>query len=254
MPKEYNWRCVPASKEKKKGRAMGGIITGVRKELKEEKETVSNKNIMERKVRIGNEIWRIFTVYSKCKEDVISLNEMIDETDENNLLIGGDFNARTGTEGGIIDEYKKERYTRKSKDRIINADGKFLLNEISERGWMILNGCEEIQETGEWTFIGKQGSSVIDYIITNSETCSKVMTVRVENRSESDHLPLVVLTDRKREIEEENANKKVVNISDWSEEGVEHYQNSMKDWKSDKEEENSICQDMEEQINAAKKL
>ena len=56
MPKEFNWKCEFSTREKRKGRAMEGIITGVRKNLNEEEEgTFSNKNIVKRKIRINNE-------------------------------------------------------------------------------------------------------------------------------------------------------------------------------------------------------
>ena len=254
LPKEFNWKCEPATREKKKGRAIGGIITGIRKEIKEEESAINSKNVMERKVIINEETWRIFTVYCKGNEDIKSLNKLIEETEEGNLLVGGDFNARTGREGGIIDISKKDRYTRKSKDKMINREGRTLLQEISERGCMILNGCEEVQEHGELTYIGEQGSSIIDYVIANSEACCKVKNLKVENRSESDHLPLVAMIEG--EIEKREMNEKVTTIkmSDWSTEGIEHFHNNMKEWKNDKMEKNAIWKEMKDQINKAKKV
>lgn len=35
LPKEFRWNCQPATRERSKGRAKGGIITGVRKEIEE---------------------------------------------------------------------------------------------------------------------------------------------------------------------------------------------------------------------------
>lgn len=35
MLEGWKWKCQPARRESKKGRARGGIITGVRKEIKE---------------------------------------------------------------------------------------------------------------------------------------------------------------------------------------------------------------------------
>lgn len=36
MPSEFNWECQPAKRDNKKGRAKGGIISGVKKGIKEE--------------------------------------------------------------------------------------------------------------------------------------------------------------------------------------------------------------------------
>ena len=45
-----------ASREKKKSRLMGGIITGVRIELKEKGNAKSSQNLMERKIEINNQM------------------------------------------------------------------------------------------------------------------------------------------------------------------------------------------------------
>ena len=54
---------------------------------------------------------------------------------------------------------------RKSKDKVVNKEGKQLLELIEDRGWIILNGNKEGDEEGEWTFEGKGqrvANSVID--------------------------------------------------------------------------------------------
>lgn len=51
------------------------------------------------------------------------------------MIIGGDFNVRTGNEGGSIREDKgKIRTTRKSKDKEVNRERRILTNKIEERG------------------------------------------------------------------------------------------------------------------------
>jgi len=88
--------------------------------------------------------------------------EEIEEEKEGYLIIGGDYNARTGNEGGpIVIDKKKEEETRRSRDRVINREGRMMINKLKERGWMILN--ESFDKEGEWTYIEEQGSSVIDY-------------------------------------------------------------------------------------------
>lgn len=55
-------------------------------------------------------------------------------------MIGEDFNARTGNEGGPVKEVEgKVRITRKSKDKEVNKDKRELINTIEERGCIILN-------------------------------------------------------------------------------------------------------------------
>lgn len=61
----------------------------------------------------------------------------------------------------------KEEEKRKSKDKVINREGKRLLSGIEERGWGIINGSKG--DKGEWTYVGENGESVIDYVIGNHE-------------------------------------------------------------------------------------
>lgn len=71
------------------------------------------------------------------------LTEYIQEEKEEHLVIGGDYNARTGNRGGPIREDKekeKEGEARNSRDKVINREGRVLINKIEERGWTILNG------------------------------------------------------------------------------------------------------------------
>lgn len=63
-----------------------------------------------------------------------------------------------------------------------------MLNKINERGWMILNG--NYKKEGNWTYIGKTGSSVIDYIVGNEKAIEEIKRVEEGNRTESDHVPL----------------------------------------------------------------
>lgn len=56
LPQDYKWKCQFAKKEKSKGTAKGGIITGVKKDIKEEEVMDKVKNIQERRLRIDNEI------------------------------------------------------------------------------------------------------------------------------------------------------------------------------------------------------
>jgi hypothetical protein len=51
LPKEYKWEGQGANREKKKGRAIGGIITGVKLGIREKRqEKGKEEGCMERKV------------------------------------------------------------------------------------------------------------------------------------------------------------------------------------------------------------
>lgn len=82
----------------------------------------------------------------KAMEDLM---EEIKEKDEGYLMIG-DFNARTGNEGGPIESRRyEEEETRRSKDKVLNKEGRVMLSKIRERGWIIANGIFE--KEGNWT-------------------------------------------------------------------------------------------------------
>lgn len=102
-------------------------------------------------------------------------------------MIGGDFNAITGNEGEqIVYEEEKGKEGRRSKDKIINKEGRVMLNKLQERGWMILNGSGE--EEGSWTYIGERGALVIDYVVTNDKATEEIERVEEGLRTKSDHV------------------------------------------------------------------
>lgn len=85
-----------------------------------------NKGAMEIKFTHNKNRWRIVTIYSQDMEETMEkLKEEIEEDKKGFLIIGGDFNARTGEEGGPIEtRQKNENVGRKSKDKIINREKK----------------------------------------------------------------------------------------------------------------------------------
>lgn len=91
------------------------------------------------------------------------LQRIADEYREDEILIGGDFNARTGDR--IAAEEAEEAVIRQSKDKILNARGRLLLTLISDIRGQILNETAKGDEEGEFTCVNARGSSVIDYIM-----------------------------------------------------------------------------------------
>lgn len=99
------------------------------------------------------------TVYSKDIKQIMDIIiEGIEEKEEH-LIIAGDLNARTGEE--------EVENLRKSKDKMINQEGKILLEKLRKRGWFIMNGTRRIE--ANWTYIGEVGTSVTDCTIVNGE-------------------------------------------------------------------------------------
>lgn len=72
-----------------------------------------------------------------------SLERMIGEREEENLCIGGDFNARIGGKGRKYEGGENEELRRNSKDKVINSEGKEMLGMLEEKGWEVGNGNVE---------------------------------------------------------------------------------------------------------------
>ena len=252
LSKKFTWKCVPADREEKRGRARGGIVIAIKKRIDGVKVREISKRTVEIELTRTKERWRIFVIYSqKIEETLEELKREIKEEKEGHLMIGGDFNARTGNEGGPIYGMEKERETRKSKDRIINREGRRLIEAMRERGWMIMNGKGE--EEGGWTYIGERGTSVIDYVVTNEKAAQELKTVKEGIRTESDHIPLEVVIEG--EEREGRAKEEEIEIerSVWTEEGIEEYHKRCEGWRCDKTETGEIWKELEEKVREARK-
>lgn len=71
------------------------------------------------------------------------MKKEIPEEEEEHLIIGGDWNARTGEAGPIEIRGIEVGEMRRSVDKKINEEGKLIINGLKERGWMIFNGSYE---------------------------------------------------------------------------------------------------------------
>lgn len=81
------------------------------------------------------------------------------------------------------------------------------MNWINEIGGYIMNGTAE-GDKEEFTYIEAKGCTVINYNIVNEICNSRVKNFRIDNRIESDHLPLILTMDCDEKDEERRRNKK----------------------------------------------
>ncbi|XP_066585584.1 golgin subfamily A member 6-like protein 25 [Prorops nasuta] len=236
VPKGYNWWTQWAKKEGRKGRAKGGIVMGVRKEMKGRKrgEGGEEEGIMEIEVDIGGEEWRIVAVYVgdgiRGKEN--GIRRVMERDQGKRCLIGGDWNARTGE----IAEWEEndEEEERKSRDKVVNAEERRMLNMLGEMGMGIINGRVQGDREGEFTYVGHMGRSVIDYVVGDRRTRLGIKRMEVEIRTESDHLPLIVsLKERRREVRRKEGVKAT---RGWGEGMREKYKKRMVEWKEERNE------------------
>ncbi|EZA49489.1 hypothetical protein X777_12283 [Ooceraea biroi] len=157
-----------AKRKSKKGRAMGGMVMGIRKGMlnKRKKVEVGKEGLMVGKIRCGRERWRVVGVYvnGDIEEKLERLEEWVEGKEEGvKTIIGRDFNARTGGEGRIMmGEEEKEGGGRKSRDGKVNREGRILLNFLEEKGWVFLTGIRRgIKEENLRSREGRDARSLI---------------------------------------------------------------------------------------------
>lgn len=114
-------------------------------------------------------------------------------------VIREDFNIRIGE--GELEEVGEMR--RKSKDKIIGNNGKNMLDIMGEVGGYVMNGMTYGDKEGEFTYVEARGSSVIDYVIVNKNGKEIVKEFKVEEKVDSDHMPLIVKLKEKEGNEED---------------------------------------------------
>lgn len=222
---KYSWRCQYATRDKKKGRAKGGIITKIRKEIEELNIGVESVNgVPERRIRLEEEVWRVLTVYNNggMKDLREKLERKIGELEEERLCIGGDCNARIGKEGKKYEGGENTEMKRNSKDKEVNKEGREMLGMLEERGWEVEVGNAMGDEEGEWTYVGGRGMSVIDYVVTNRQAGERIEKFAVGGKVDSDHQPLEVIlkgTMKKRE----DRKKRLKTIVLWDEDNIRKY-------------------------------
>jgi endonuclease/exonuclease/phosphatase family metal-dependent hydrolase len=143
-----------------------------------------------KKLYVGNEWWKIITVYSKeMRTTTRRVENTVKKDREECMLVGGDFNGRIGERGARNWEEEKGDGKIKTKDKVENTEGK-RLEWIEENGWEVLNGNKQGDEEGELTYVGSRGETVINYAIVNNAAWERVEKLKVGERVDSDHLPL----------------------------------------------------------------
>ena len=84
--------------------------------------------------------------------------------------------------------------------------------------------------------MGEVGRSTIDYVITNEKAAEEIRVLKEGDRTESDHLPLEVqIEGPELRGSEQKQWVKVIERSDWTEEGIGHYHLKSEGWFSTEE-------------------
>lgn len=187
-----------ASERNKKGRAMGGMVIGIRRR---ETAEASGIEVVEEGIVTGSirmeEKWWIVGIY--VREDIERKLEKMKrwlegkrEEEVKVIIGGGDFNARTGEAGGkvVLGEEEDSKESKKSDEKI-NKKGERLTEMLKESGWSIINENVKGDEEGEYTFTGGKGNTVIDYVTGNEEIRERIERLEIGEDTDSDHHPLI---------------------------------------------------------------
>jgi len=134
-------------KEFQEGKGKGGMFMGIRKELVEREESIQTeeKGIIVGNVKKDGQRWRIIGIYARqgVREVLQGVENWAEEKDSGRrVIVGGDLNARTGEMGAGVElengengrEGEREIRKRKSKDKIVNREGRMLVDFLEERG------------------------------------------------------------------------------------------------------------------------
>ncbi|XP_066596130.1 golgin subfamily A member 6-like protein 22 [Prorops nasuta] len=202
LPKGFEWWVQWARRQEKKGRAKGGIVMGVKEGIKGKRkgEEREEEGIMEIEVKIGKEEWRIIGVYvGKGMRNIEDgLRRVVEREQGKKCMIGGDWNARIGETREEEGEEGRTETGRRSKDKVVNAEGRRMMELMGEMGLEVFNGAVNGDKEGEYTYVGHMGRSVIDFVVGDRETREEIREMEVEVRVESDHLPIVVKLSKER--------------------------------------------------------
>ena len=219
MPDYYTY--VQAATKSKRGRGKGGIVIMIKKSIRQGVKILPNSNShiawlkfdnvffhMEKDLYVGviyvppassnqnitNDIW------DKLEESILKYYEM------GNIMMLGDFNGRTGVGNDSIEYCKTVDCDmfisspvprRNSKDKMVNKDGRILLDLCRHTNTIILNGRTVGDVQGQCTSFQYNGTSVIDYGVITREFFKHILYFKVIGLTHlSDHSPIEVCVNR----------------------------------------------------------
>lgn len=113
------------------------------------------------------------------------------------FIIIGDFNSRiaecqTLSKHAFIEDAINIFNQRNSKDIVLNANGRDILDLFDDLNIIILNGRVVDDSGGEFTYVGSRGSSVIDLCEISYSLMYLVKLFKVDCQVYSDHMPLIL--------------------------------------------------------------
>ena len=178
----YICHIIDAVRSNQMGRLKGGILLAVKKKAKRIQNVRLNSNYATLDINnmLGKGKLTLAMAYiSPDKDEDTNYCQLIEllQSRKVNLIIG-DLNSRVGTcnPSGIL---------RKSKDKSRNARGKKLSE--CDKNVHICNGAVPGDASGEYTFVNKNGASVVDLCVINTEFKHLLRSLKVKSNPFSHH-------------------------------------------------------------------
>lgn len=193
----YECKWIDATKTHTRGRASGGFLFGFKKNLKQRYGLrfgiIGELDVLHGKFD-GENIVFVPVYLNSWNTDFEKLQNALMSNEIRNFFILGDLNARTSNfqtfEKYILEENTVIDCKRKSKDAVLDGNGRMVLDFLNDTGGVILNGRTPADPDGEMTFVGGRGMSVIDYACCSLDAIKWVKDLQVVSKPYSDHLPL----------------------------------------------------------------
>jgi len=188
--KDFVLRWVPAIRTSARGRASGGMLFGIKKEL-------HDRNII-RFINVGEtSVIQLRTVENHWERDSGKLYEVLNHARLNeSALIIGDCNARLGEaqlhgfDQQVVTSSLNE--ARNAKDKVTDANGRHLMDLVELFGFTVVNGRSASDPLGDFTFMRGEARSTIILCMARGTWIETIKDFQVSSQIFSDHLPLVV--------------------------------------------------------------
>lgn len=191
-----------AVRDRQRGRGSGGLVILIKKNIPFEELNTSNLWIFikislspDRTLIIGNIYVSPNFPLSQALESLkLQFDELNIQSDY--IIIGGDTNARISNDN-YLDEHLAEEYgllaQRISRDELLNRRGEDLISCMEDHGFLVLNGRTDGDVPGQNTYLSRVGTSVVDLVWANLESCKLVSELRVSDTViVSDHFPVIL--------------------------------------------------------------
>lgn len=225
---------IPAVKTSLRGRASGGCLYGIKisqlnnYDFMEFHDTV----LVNMKSKRNMFILPLYLNCNKWSEDFEILSNIMSLLSDKSILLVGDFNARIScSQVTTLMNNNNSRISptsRISKDNICNQNGTNLLELLQLYDSIILNGCTNGDTEGQFTFIGGQGKSVIDYCAINNEWLDHIRKFEVLSKHFSDHMPITVECTTETNVHQRNLD--LIPRMKWCKQNVHSYQQSLDEY------------------------